>query len=56
MVPFQFMFKDKSAINVCANPHKCDSCDEVFDKKKLKKHIDIDHTYCLSCEKGNPTQ
>ena len=32
MVPFQFMFHDKNAINVFANPYKCDDCDEVFDK------------------------
>ena len=33
MVPFHFMFKDKNAIDVCANPYKCYSCDKVFDKK-----------------------
>ena len=33
MVPFQFMFQDKNATNVFANPYKCDNCDKVFDKK-----------------------
>ena len=57
MVSFQFMFQDKNATNVFANPYKCDNYEKVFNKKpKLKKHIDTDQTYCLSCEKVYPTQ
>ena len=56
MVPFQFMFHNKNATNVFAIPYKCD-CVKVFDKKpKQKKYIDIDHAYCLLCEKVYPTQ
>ena len=50
-------FQDINETIVFDNSYTCDNCDQVFDNKtKLKKHIDNDQTYSLSCEKLYPTQ
>ena len=57
MVPFQFMFQDKNAINVMLIHTNVIAVIKHLTKKTIqKKHIDIDHTYSLLCEKVYPTQ